>query len=201
MGSLAVVSGIGAAKHRTDALFSLAEFADLAPRHVASEETTIETFDTSNTAVGSSFEWVAARFRTNPSAAAATVESRAAQGVLEAVDSALVRAVREDLREPIARELIGSQTVTVCLNLARWVSSAVRSVAAANYAVFVDEGIASLVIHSKLARRQVTFEVSPHGKTIRIVTIDEHMRRLEYFAARSDEPRIRESVAWLRRQS
>jgi hypothetical protein len=189
-----------ATKHLTDGMFSPVDRTDVDLYPPTPEQVRFSAADCTNTAVGSLFSWVASHLRTNAFAPAASTESDPAAACAENLDAALMRAVREDLRSAIVQGLIDSRAVATCLRVAEALSAILRLIPDAKFAAFAEDEGASLLIHSKSAKRQVTFEVSPDGRTIHVVTIDEQMRRTEYFAARADDLRVRESVAWLRRQ-
>lgn len=112
-----------------------------------------------------------------------------------------MRAVREDLRGAIVADSVDNRAVAACLRVVEIVGPVLQQVPDVRFASFAEERGVTLLIHSKTAKRQVSFEVSPAGKAVCAVTIDEQMERAELFVAPDDRPRIRECVAWLRGHS
>ena len=65
-------------------------------------------------------------------------------------------------------------------------------------AVFEDEdGMVTLVAHHRPKRRQVSFEFHTDGRTIGIVSIDEHMQRTERECTLGEAEVLRNAIAWL----
>ena len=60
-----------------------------------------------------------------------------------------------------------------------------------------DELSISLLVHCTKQKRQVSFEVRDGGGALRIIRLDESMRRLCYECDPSEDGLIKETVAWL----
>jgi len=84
-------------------------------------------------------------------------------------------------------------------NVANAIASQLHFTLGVRYAAFVEEdGGASLVIHSKTSKRELSFEATPSGEVI-AVAVDEALRIRKHSIASDDTHRIRELIAWIQK--
>ena len=108
-----------------------------------------------------------------------------------------LRQVEEDIAQ-LPLRVRSSNSAKLCLKFATNVGIALASARAVRWAVFGDEedGI-TLVAHSRLTKRQVSFEFEAKTQIISIVSIDEQMRRFERACRIENERTLGNAVAWL----
>ncbi len=141
--------------------------------------------------------WVAETFRPTVCISSAAGDPESGGLFVSERVAAFLRQMRNDLaelREPVR----SSPGAELCYRFTESVGMALAFVPQARCAVFGDEedGV-ELVAHSRASKRQVSFEFPHEGDMIKIVSIDEDMRRSER-KCRIDHARtLGEAIAWL----
>jgi len=124
-------------------------------------------------------------------------ERESAEIFLSEEEGQFLEWVRNDLAE-LSEPVRSSPGAELCRRFAEGVGMALAFVPRARCAVFGDEedGV-ELVAHSRASMRQVSFEFRPEDNSVKIVSIDEKMRRSER-KCRIDHARtLAEAIAWL----
>lgn len=116
---------------------------------------------------------------------------------LDAADHALeetVIAIRNEISQ-----LLPSLSSAIRQRLAEGFGPALAMEPSPRWAIFAeDEGSATLLAHSTISKRQVSFEIDANGIEITIVRIDEEMNRTESKCELDHLLQIRNAIEWLK---
>lgn len=98
----------------------------------------------------------------------------------------------------LGEPLKSSEAAEQCKHFAETGGLALSNQIGTRWAIFGDEldGIA-LVAHSQESKRQVTFEFAMQGSSIKIIQIDERMRRSEHSCRIEHARQLENAIAWL----
>ncbi len=139
-------------------------------------------------------EWVACAF---PPTKIFLVGEAWNESFLSPSEAEFARNLREDLDE-LPEPIRESTAAKLCLQFADGIGLALARQADTRVAVFEDEdGMVTLVAHLRPNRRQVSFEFHTDGRSIGVVSIDEHMQRKEQECSLGEVETLRNAIAWL----
>jgi hypothetical protein len=103
--------------------------------------------------------------------------------------------VESDLSSLSAR--VSGCAAEACREIARAADPLISAARELHYAVFDDDGGGlALLAHSRLTKRQVTFEISPEGN-LTVISIDEALRRHEHALGQIDAASVWQPIEWL----
>lgn len=121
-----------------------------------------------------------------------------AQGTLEEIEDMLYQDRNEANRE--GESGVTDAAITACKRLACHIVDSLADRAGFRWAAFgEDSGSASLVLQSDVSGRRVDFRISPEGRDIAVISIDNELHTSTVRLVFDDHMKIRERAAWVHR--